>query len=177
MKTSTKLVVNRLRDDKKYKRLEETFNTVALFNLPREELMKELKSIHDLREIRRLSTRDPDFLDKLINANTHDQAARSRCTAIVMECTHVIARLTTAVEALRQHFLLEHAEHLRQFRTVAERSMVMSVALKKYVKYIDDVSYLKEVAQLVISDIDKGAWSLRNSIEAMKIHSQREVQV
>jgi hypothetical protein len=177
MKTNTKQVVKMLRQDPKYKRLLEVFNTAPIYNLPREKLLEELQQIHQLREVRRISPAEPDFVDKVIKANTHDQAMRSRCSEIMMSCTLVISKLSNAVEALRHHFLLEHSDHLRSFRTKEERSMVMNIALKKFIAYVDNISYLKAVAEIVVVDIDKAGWALSRSIEALKIHAAREHRI
>lgn len=178
MKPTVKRVVELLRADKRYKRLLDTFNTASIYNIPLETLIEEVKRIHSLREIRRLSPRDADFVDKLINANTHDQSSRSRLTEILIQCVHVTLKLTNATDALKQHFLLEYSDQLRQFRTKEERIMVLNIALRKFRTYIDNVENLKALTELVISDIDKGGWSLRNSIQALQAtHGHREVQL
>jgi len=177
MKPSIKRVVEILRADKRYKRLLEAFDSAPLYNIPRESIIEEVKRIHELREIRRLNPRDSGFVDKLILANTHDQSARSRLTEILMRCIHVGTKLSDAIAALKQHFLLEYSDHLRQFRTKEERSMVLNIALRKFIKYVEEVNNLKMVVEVVITDIDKGSWSLRASIQAMEISSKREVQL
>lgn len=174
MKASTKMVISTLRKDKRYKRLLESFESAPLYNIAREELLDELRQIHELREIRRLNPREDGFVDKLISANTHDQAQRSRCVAIMMQCVNVTAKLVEATDSLKQHFLMEYSDQLRSFRTKEERSMVISTALKKFHKYVHEIDTLREVANLVVSDIDKAAWSLRNSVEALKVHHGRE---
>lgn len=170
-------VVQMLKKDKQYKRLLNSFNTLSIYNIPKENLINELKEIHSLREVRRLSPKEDRFIDKLVVANSHDQSARSRCAEIMLTCKHVTTRLEKAVESIKQYYVIEYADHLRQFRTKEERSLVMNIALKKFIGYIDDVTAISEMSMIVISDIDKAAWSIRTSVEAVKIHSQREVQV
>lgn len=176
-KPSVSRVVSTLKADKRYKRLLEMFNTAPLYQIPCDSLLEELKTIHSLREIRRLNPREEGFADNIVKANTHDQAQRSRVVEIMMRCTHVSKKLSDALDALRNHFMMEYHDHLKQFRTKEERMIVMNTALRKFVKYIGEVENLKEVCTLVVGDIDKAAWSLRNNIEVLRIHSAREMQV
>lgn len=176
-KPSVARVVSTLKADKRYKRLLDTFNTAPLYQIPCETLHEEVKTIHSLREIRRLNPREEGFADNIVKANTHDQAQRSRVVEIMMRCTHVSKKLSDAMDALRNHFLMEYHDHLKQFRTKEERNIVMNMALRKFVKYVDEIENLKEVCLLVIGDIDRGAWSLKNNIEVLRIHSSREMQV
>lgn len=176
-KPTTKRVVEQLRTDKRYLRLLKTFNEASLYNIPRDELIEEVKQIHSLREVRRLNIREEGYVDKLLNANTHDQAQRSRLTEILMTCLHVNEQLTRAIDALKQHLLMEYSDHLRSFRTKEERSMVLNIALRKFIRYLEDISVLKQMADLVISDIDKAGWATRASIEALKVTRLREVEL
>lgn len=174
MKPTTKTVVTILHRDKRYKRLLDTFNTASLYNIPREKLIAELKDIHSLREVRRLNVRDPEYVDKLLNANAHDQAQRSRCTEILMSCVHVTEQLNRALSALKDHLLLEYSDQLRQFRTKEERMQVLNIALRKFTRFLDNIKVLHALTELVIGDIDKAAWAMRASIEALKITRGRE---
>ena len=177
MKVSVKSVLTTLRSDKRYKRLLESFDTSPAFRIPKESLAEEIKVIHELREIRRLNTNDAAFVDKVIKANTHDQAQRSRLVEIIVVCTRISNKLTEAIEALKQHYMLEYVDHLRQFRTKEERNLVLNMALRKFIRFVNEVESLKEMANIVVLDIDKAAWSLKNTIEALKISSAREVNI
>lgn len=174
MKPTTKTVVSILRRDSRYKRLLETFETASIYNIPREKLIEELKTIHSLREVRRLNIRDPDYVDNLLNANAHDQAQRSRCTEMLMSCVHVTEQLARGIKALESHLLLEYSDQLRQFRTKEERLQVLSIALRKFSSYLDNIKVLHALTELVIADIDKAGWSMRASIDALKITRNRE---
>lgn len=171
---SLKPIIIKMQADPKYKRLKESFNSLSVYQIPIEELTTEIQTLHKMREIRRLNTQDPEFVDQLVKANTNDQSIRGRLTEILMTCTRATSTLSTAVDALKQHLLMTHSEALRSYRTKEERSYIASMALVSFVRYIDKVATLKECAQLVISDIDKGNWSIRTSIDALKLHSSRE---
>ena len=171
---SLRPIILKMQEDIKFKRLKETFSTLALYQIPIEELTKEVETLHKMREIRRLNTQDPAFVDQLIKANTNDQSIRGRLTEIMMTCIRASSRLQTAVDALKHHLLLTHGETLKSFRTKEERGYIVNMALVSFTRYLDNVSSLKECTQLIIGDIDKGSWSIRTSIDGLKMHMDRE---
>lgn len=177
MKSSTKTIVELIRKNKRYKRLLETFDNAKIYNIPCERLIGELKDIHSLREVRRLSIRDPDYVDKLLNANAQDQAQRSRCTEILMQCLEVTEKLNRALAALKDYLLLEFSDHLRPLRTKEERLLVLNVALRKFSRFLENVAVVKGIADLVIADIDKAGWSMRASIDALKVTRKTEMNL
>ncbi len=177
MKTSTDRVLKLIKGDSKFKRLSKAFADSPIYNIPRERMLDEIKEIHELRESRRLNRRDPDFVDKLVEANIRDMASRSRLTAIIATCAETSDKLTLACKSLKQHMLLTYPEHLRQYRTKEERILILDMAMRKYLNYVDQVNSIKEIAILVVNDIDKAAWSLKLIVETLKITSGRETAI
>lgn len=166
--------VRALRQDPNYRRLKELFSTLPLYRLPVDELMKEIETTHRLRDVRRLNSLDPGFLDALIKANTQEQSSRSRLTEIIMNCGRAIANLESALESLRYNLLLKHNDELRSYRTKEERLMVITLVLVNFKKYINQVKIVQDSAQLVVADIDKSAWSLKLTIMALQSHMAPE---
>lgn len=169
-----KPTVKLMKRDSRYKRLKESFDSLPAFQVPVAKLADEVETLHNLREIRRLNTEDPGFVDHLIKANTNDQSVRGRLTAIMMTCVRSSMELEKAVKTLRHHLLVTFTEELKSFRTKEERVQVVDMALTPFTKYLSSLDMLKESAQLVVIDIDKGNWSLRTTIEALKLHTARE---
>ncbi len=171
---SLKPIILKMQEDPKYQRLRNSFDTSETYRIPFDELLKEIETLHKMREIRRLNTEDPAFVDQLIKANTNDQSIRSRLTEILMRCVRAGTSLSSAIEALKHHLLLTHGEILKSYRTKEERQYVVTMSLLPFVRYTTRVTALRESAQLVIADIDKGAWAIRTSIEALKLHVAKE---
>lgn len=171
---SLKPIILMMQADPKYKRLRNSFDAAETYRIPFDELQKEIETLHKMREIRRLNTDDPAFVDQLIKANTNDQSIRGRLTEILMRCVRAHASLSSAVEALKHYLLLSHSDALKTYRTKEERNYIVVMALMPFVRYTDRVAALKESAQLVISDVDKGNWSIRTSIDALKLHVAKE---
>jgi hypothetical protein len=174
---SLKPLILAMRRDARYKRLKGSFDTLPMYQLSTDELVKEVETLHQMREIRRLNSADPHFVDNLIKANTSDQSIRGRLTEIIMTCVKATSSLDDAVDALRYHLLMTFTDELRSYRTKDERVQVVNMVLVNFTKYTQRIAVLKEITQMVVADIDKGAWALRSSVEALKLHTNRESNI
>ena len=172
-----KPILRAMRSDPRYKRLKNSFDTLPVYQIAVDVMLEEIGTIHQMREIRRLNTSEPDFIDKLIKANTSDQAHRGRLTEIMMTCLKASQTLEQACTAMRQYFLTTYTNELRSFRTKEERVYIVDMALAQFKKYINQVGVLRETAKLVIEDIDKGSWSLRMTVQAMQIDRKYESNI
>lgn len=170
-------LIKNMKKDQRYKRLRDTFDRMPMYQLATEDLMTEIMTLHQMREIRRLNSQSPGFVDAVVRANTGDQAIRSRLTEIIMTCVAATNSLEDAVSALKYHLLQAFSDDLKSFRTKDERSQVVERVLVPFTKYIGKIATLKEVAALATKDIDQGAWSLKTSIQAVELHTQRESRV
>lgn len=174
MKRDIQSIIKEMKKDAKFKRLRTAFDTLPMYQLPIETLITEIESSHKIRKIRRLNPEDPKFVDALIQANVNDQATRSRMTEIMMTCIRASTTLEAALEALSNHLLITYSEQLRGFRTKEERKKVIDIALSSFTKYVSKVITLRDLAQFVVNDIDKGNWSLRLTVDALKIDRAKE---
>ncbi len=174
VKRSLTMIVKEMRKDERYKRLRGSFDSLPMYQLPVDDYVKEVETLHQMRLIRRLNSTEPKFVDELIKANTNDQSIRGRLTEIVMQCVKASSSLSDAVDAMRYHLLISYGDELKSIRTKEERVQIVNMALITFTKYTQKIDVLKEMAQMVVVDIDKGAWALRSSIEALKLHTNRE---
>ena len=170
-------VIRVLRRDERYQRLKNLFDTSPQYRLPIDHLSDEVLTLHKTRAIRRLNSLDPNIVDSVVKAITVDQANRSRLTEISITCLSAKTSLEDALDALRYHLLAAYEEDLRQFRTKDERMVVMDMTFRQFRKYIMRVDVLRASTELVVQDIDKGAWAVRALIDALKIHAAREVNI
>lgn len=177
IRKDVRVLVRDLREDERYQRLRKLFDTSPLYRLSIENLTDEIMTLHKTRAIRRLNALDPQIVNAVVNAITIDQSNRSRLTEISITCLKAKASLEDALDALRHHLLATYQEDLRQFRTKDERAIVMDMVFRQFRRYITKVDILKATSDMVISDIDKGAWSIRSLVDALKIHAAREVTV
>lgn len=166
-----------IQKDKRVRRLESAFDELAEFNLPIKDMYDEIERIHMTRKTRHLDKDSGTFVQDVIDGMLNDQANRSRLTEILMSCLHAKRNLASSLENLEGYLMIEYATQLGAIRTKGERaSFISHHVLNKYHKYIDRVSRIKEMAELVTVDIDKAGYNYKNIIEAVKmIAGRREV--
>lgn len=173
-----KPILKAMRKDEKYKRLKKAFDTAPLYQLPVESLADEIETLHKTRRIRVL---DPNaegkFADDIIIANTQDQSVRGRLTEIMVQANRVVYKLNKALKTMRYHMLLTFSDELKSFRTIEERRQIVEMVLRPFADYITDMEMLRESATLVVTDIDKGNFSLDKTIKVLEMHVARERRV
>lgn len=173
-----KPVLKAMRKDEKYRRLKKAFDTAPMFQLPIETLADEIETLHKTRLIRRLDpSGEGKFADDIIRANTQDQSVRGRLTEIMVQCNRVVFKLKKALKTMRYHLMLSFTDELRSFRTIEERRQIVEMVLRPFEDYIMDMEMLKESATLVVTDIDKGNFSLSRTIDVLEMHVKREGRV
>jgi predicted secreted protein len=177
IKRELKPIISAMRSDEKYKRLKLSFDTLPIYQIAVDTILTEIGTAHKLRDIRRLNTSDPQFIDKIIKANTSDQSHRGRMTEILMTCLRSRATLERACTALKHHLLVTYSTELRGFRTKEERTYVIDMALSPFIRYIDRIQLLQDTANLVITDIDKGQWGLKLTVSALQMDRSRESNI
>jgi hypothetical protein len=174
IKKDLKPVIHKLKQDSRFKKLKNVFDSLPVYQIPIDTLMTEVESAHKMRSVRRLSTSSSDFMQAVVDANIFDQTQRSRMAEIQMTCLKATNKLQSAITALKDHLILAYAEELKVVRTKEERTMIVNAALRDFNKYIDRVSILREMTQIVISDIDKAGWSLSRTIDALSVLNKPE---
>lgn len=173
-----KPVLKAMRKDPKYKRLKAAFDSAPMFQLPIERLADEIETLHKTRLIRILDpSAEGKFADDIIRANTQDQSVRGRLTEIMVQANRVVYKLKKALKTMRFHLSLTFTDELRSFRTIEERRQVIEMVLRVFEDYINDMDMLRESATLVVTDIDKGNFSLDKTIKVLEMHVSRERRV
>jgi uncharacterized FlgJ-related protein len=117
------------------------------------------------------------FADDIIRANTQDQSVRGRLTEIMVQANRVVFKLKKALKTMRFHLMVSFTDELRSFRTIEERRQIVEMVLRPFDDYINDMEMLKESATLVVTDIDKGNFSLSRTIDILELHVSRERRV
>jgi hypothetical protein len=172
-----KPVLKAMRKDKKYKRLKEAFESAPIFQLPVERLADEIETLHKTRLIRILNTEEAGFVDNIVKANTQDQSVRGRLTEMMVQSNRVVRKLEKALKTMRFHMMVTFTDELRSFRTVEERRQIIEMVLRPFTDYINDMEMLAASATLVVTDIDKGNFSLSRTISVLEMHTARERRV
>lgn len=174
MKRDLKPIRDKLRNDKRCKRLHHLFTEMPVYKIPVDKLIKEVESIHATRSVRFLKTDDAKYIERVVEACVRDQSQRSRLTEIIMKCHLAEKTLSEALDKLREYLLMTYGQELGFVRTKEERGAVVRMALAPFHKFVHDVTTLKELCELVISDIDKAAWALKMQVSAYELHNRPE---
>lgn len=172
-------LVSSIRADAKYKRLKESFDTVPFYQMDTEKLLDEVKTLHKLRTIRRLNHADDEtrLARKVIDASANDASSRARLTEILMVCFKARVTLEAGVEALTDYLLVTYSEELHRYKTKQERERAIKIALAPFNRYIQNVGVLEESTQLVVNDIDKGSYTIKNIVEVLRLHTKPEQRI
>lgn len=166
-------------NDPRYKKLKKAFIELPEYNLNLDEIEEELTSQHESRSVRRLRRRlnEPKFIDETVKALLKDQEVRSRITEIRISCVNTSSKLEDILGAFRQYILTEYYSELSNISTKGERDKVVESSLRPFYKYLTEVDRVSTKSLLLIEDIDKAAYTLKNTIEAIKLITHKSATV
>lgn len=176
MSRNLSLLRDKLRADKRCQRLHTLFNELPIYQIGIEGLTKEIEQIHKTRNIRFLSQNTPRFIEAIVDASILDQANRSRMVEISMGCYRAETTLLEALDPLRSYLLLHYAEDFVGIRTKDERLQILNMALSPFLKFVARTTQVRTLANMVIDDVDKGAWSLKLLVSAYQLKIGRGEQ-
>lgn len=174
-----KSIKRTIKNDDRYKKLKRAFIDLPEFNLNTDEIDEEITSLHESRPVRRLRSKleGAKFVDEIIKSLLKDQEVRSRLTEILVGCMRTEHKLEDALIAFSQYVQVEYADQLNSIRTKGERASLIESCLRPFYKYLGIVSKLQTKARVVIEDIDKSAYALKNTIEAVKLITHKTASV
>jgi hypothetical protein len=176
MKRNLKPLRDKLREDTRCARLMTLFRELPIYQTPLEAWTTEVEQIHKARGIRFLTQSSPRFIESVVDASLLDQANRSRLTEISMQCYKAENTLSEALDPLRSYLLMTYSADLGFVRTKDERSQLVNMALAPFLSYVGKVSQVREMANMVIKDIDQGAYSLQRLVAAYQLKAGRGEQ-
>ncbi len=176
MKRDLSGIRDRLREDARCKRLKALFTELPIYQIPTEDLIKEVEQIHKARSIRFLTQASPRFIEAIVDASLMESANRSRCAEISMKCYKAEATLKDALEPLREYLLLTYGPDLSFVRTKDERLQVINMALAPFIKFMNRIALVRGLCDIVVKDIDQGAFTLQRSVAALNMRNGRGEQ-
>lgn len=166
-----------LKQDARYQRMEKAFDTLDYLNLDIGPLTDEILFLHSTRPMRTLKdeqTGTMQYTQKLVDALMTDQSTRSRLTEIVIACVSADRNINDMCKAYKDYAVVKHSDLLKQWRTKEERKQFLDVLLRKFLSYREEVISLQTKAELVIQDIDKAGFALKNNIQALEMITRPE---
>lgn len=176
MKRELRPLRDKLRNDSRCLRLKTLFQELPLYQIPLEAYMVEIDQVHKGRGIRFLAQSSPRFIESVVDASLQDQANRSRLTEIAMHCYKAENTLSEALTNLKTYLLMAYAADLGFIRTKDERLQVVNMALAPFQAFTAEVAKVRALANMVVEDIDRGAWSLKLLVSAYQLKAGRGEQ-
>jgi hypothetical protein len=173
-KQITLMAKRKILEDSRYKKFKQNFETADYYNLPFKSIEDELMLLHSTRPSRKLKDlkHSPGYIEHVLNAILTDLSNRSRFTEILVACINAEHRLKDGLQALTDYLQVEYATELSKWRTKDERKAFLSVVLRPFYRYLDQVQLMKTKLELIISDIDKAGYFLKDSIQALELISK-----
>jgi len=167
----------RIKKNKQYKQLLESFKTQKIFKVPLEKFKDEIFDAHSTRNVRVLVKHADDntrIVDQLVKANLVDQGVRSRLTEIMMTCRRGSAALQEAIKNYKNYASLRFERHLKSFKTKSERMSALDICLDDLNAFIFEAEHVYNLAELVVKDIDQAGFTLKRTQEVVAMHHAPE---
>lgn len=174
MRRDLNSLLDKLRDDSRYCRLQKLVSESPIYQIPVSALSKEMEGLHSARKVRFLSADSPHFVESLVDASLRDQAARSRLSEIVVGCNKAYQNLNTAVESITDYYLVSYVDIMSFAKTKEERKRIVDIVLRPFIKKLNAYNLLKENCEVIIKDIDKAGYVLKNSLDGYIAYKKPE---
>ncbi len=167
-----------IKSSKRYKRLRGilTDNEIEQYNIPVESYLQEATSRFYSRKFRKLDANAVHILNNITEAAMEDSALRSRLTEMLIVCEQARKSIGGLLDRYENAAMIEHGTSLRRIVTTKdERKEFIRGILEDYIKYLTDVETLSEQIKLLIIDIDKAGYQLKNIIDAQRLVHRPEM--
>lgn len=135
-------------------------------------LVNELETMHKSRKTRDLHLKTPD-VHKIIAAGLQGSAYRSRCVEIMVTVQKANRLLNAATDRIETHTSTTYCDYIPG-RSIGDRKAYIKNLFQLAHYKIADYERIIEMARLLIDDIDQASWTLRHTLDAIKLIYQRE---
>lgn len=136
----------------------------------------EIQLLHKTRSVRSLGVQSAPSGKTLADASMKDQSARSRCVELCINVVRSRNYLAITMNTVSSYLNAEHAEFMATLgvRTISDRRELVESMFGSAQRMLDKMDTITEIADLVIKDIDQGAWALKSTVSALEIATARE---
>jgi hypothetical protein len=144
-------------------------------NIDSKALLDEIQQLHASREIRSLTYHDiaKSSQKVLIQASLQNQSYRSRVVEIKMIATRQYNIVEEHKDKLTRYIFATYKSSIT-FKTKGERDQYVEHLLEPANSLLSRLSSISEIADMIITDIDQAAWTIKNIITVMDLSSKRE---
>jgi len=148
----------------------------GVYSIDVESFREELENMHALRKVRTIQLSNGSSAQRqLIEAAEQNCAYRSRAVEIIMRIHRVCSQLEIVTEALESYLSTKYSPYLlSEYKTKGERGQAVSFMLAPFEKKRREAQAVKEVADLLVADIDSAGWTLQRLVAILELNSTIE---
>jgi hypothetical protein len=170
------LFLRKVERNKRIRRLRRMFNTGA-YAVDSGKMLRELETLHATRKFRSYELKAvlQSAQRLLMDASLQNSAYRSRAVEIKMTCFKVDALLEEHLKSATSYLLTKFADILRQeHTTIKGREDAVRYVLEDFHSLRHRLRTVMTMADLLISDLDSTAWSIKGTVDVMQMAFQKE---
>jgi hypothetical protein len=136
--------------------------------------LEEVIKLHKARGVRLLSSKSG--ARKLSEAGLQDQSYRSRCIEIILLITRNRNYLASVLFGIQRYIESEYQSQLSKMgiRTKTGQRALINLLTQRAQESVDHLDSLLEMVNLVVEDLDKASWAVKNALAALEITTKRE---
>ena len=168
-----KVLRREVKNSKRFKNLKMVIKSDT-YSIAFENLKSELRINHSSRKLTGLSSSDPNFGKKLVEASIVEVSIRSRAVEIRVMATDVSKYLERSLKYFADYVTTEFSDGLSVFSTIKERSQFIARLLEPYYKHLDKLQTLIEIVDMYITDIDKTSYAAKNIVSTFEVIRRTE---
>lgn len=148
------------------------------YNINEQVLISNLNNFHITKKIRSISSKElfSSFQRRITDVSLQNQAYRSNCIQIKMDILRLRHSISGHIELVRSHLRTEYALILKkEYGTKDAIDRAIDFVLELPLEVMKKLEYVDKYADLIIMDIDKGAFVIKNIIDAASVEKRWEV--
>lgn len=163
-----------LKKDDKWERFQAVYK--AAYRPEFDTYIDEIQRLHKTRSIRVLGAQAAPSGKKVAMAAMGDQATRSRCVEICMEVTRSRNHLAITMNTVQSYLGAEYGQLLgtHGVRAITEKRSIITSLFGAAQRKLEELDTITEIADMVIKDCDQASFTLKHTVEALTVATQRE---
>jgi hypothetical protein len=146
----------------------------GVYDVDKESKIGEIETMHLRRSVRKITPKLvlKNAQNQIIKITSQDQAFRSRCVELKMECLKKIIRLEEEMSTIKKYLAVKYVKHLTDLPNEKIRTSAMDNIVGVAIKRLKNLEEVKVLADLLIEDVDATGWSIKRIIETLSIYSR-----
>lgn len=163
-----------IKKDDKWARFQAVYKTA--YRPEFDKYIDEIQQLHRTRSIRVLGAQAAPSGKKVADAAMRDQSTRSRCVEICMDVTRSRNHLAITMNTVQSYLGAEYSQLLSDngVRAVTEKRSIVESLFGAAQRRLQELDSITEIADMVIKDVDQASFSIKHTVEALTVATQRE---